>query len=97
MLIDLDLALDLANPPSERRLVGSRGFMAIGILGGDDHTYRHDLEPLFYVFLWMAICHDGASSHHAPDASRPHAWRGTKSLAVFHKKKEDMQPMEFSR
>ncbi|KAK7408557.1 hypothetical protein QQX98_009262 [Neonectria punicea] len=97
MLIDLDLALDLANPPSERRLVGSRGFMAIGILGGDHRTYRHDLESLFYVFLWMAICHDGATSHHVPDKSRLHAWRGTDFLAVFHKKKEDMQPTEFSK
>ncbi|KAK4203585.1 kinase-like domain-containing protein [Triangularia verruculosa] len=97
MLIDLDFALDLANPPSERKMVGSRGFMAIGILGGDDHTYRHDLESLFYVFLWLAICHDGATSRHVPDTSRLHAWRGADFLAVFYQKRQDMQPEEFSR
>ncbi len=97
ILIDLGFALDLTNPPSERRLVGSRGFMAIGILGGDDHTYRHDLESLFYVFLWVAICHDGATSHHVPQTSRLHAWRGSDFLAVFHQKRKDMQPMEFEK
>lgn len=97
MLIDLDMALDLTNPPSERLLVGLRGFMAIGILGGDDHTYRHDLESLFYVFLWMAICHNGATSHHVPETSRLNAWRGADFLAVFHQKRKDMQPMEFTK
>lgn len=84
ILIDLGFALDLVNLPSERRLVGSRGFMAVGILGGDDHAYRHGLVPLFYVFLWMAICHDGATSHHVPQTSRLHSWRGSDFLAVVH-------------
>ena len=50
MLIDLDLALDLVNPPSEEGLVCSEGLMAIGWLGGNDHMYRHEFESVFYFF-----------------------------------------------
>ena len=28
-------------------------FMAIEVLLGIDHTYRHDLESFFYVLLWI--------------------------------------------
>ena len=97
MLIDLDLALNLSNPPSKQKLVGLEGYMATGILGGDHRTYRHDLESVFYVFLWMAICHHGATPDRIPDKSRLYAWRGTDFLASFRSKKKDMQPMEFLR
>ncbi|KAI1358449.1 hypothetical protein F5Y08DRAFT_350831 [Xylaria arbuscula] len=76
VLIDLDSALELENGPARSgELVGSEGFMAIGILTGDAHTYRHDLESLFYVFLWVAICkdrnHDDVESlNHQPQTSR---------------------------
>ncbi|KAK8043787.1 FunK1 protein kinase [Apiospora phragmitis] len=53
VLIDLDNALDLERGPARRGR-----FMAIGILRGDPHTYRHDLESLFYVFVWIAICNN---------------------------------------
>ena len=29
--------------------------MAIEVLEGKGHTYRHDLESFFYVFVWMCI------------------------------------------
>lgn len=32
-------------------------FMAIEVLRGTDHTYRHDLESFFYVLLWMCARH----------------------------------------
>jgi hypothetical protein len=32
-------------------------FMAIEVLEGKGHTYRHDLESFFYVFVWMCIRH----------------------------------------
>ena len=54
MLIDLDLAKLL---PSKRsgawHKTGTMEFMAIQVLQGADHTYRHDLESFFYVLLWM--------------------------------------------
>jgi hypothetical protein len=30
-------------------------FMAIEVLDGQGHTYRHDLESFFYVLVWMCI------------------------------------------
>lgn len=32
---------------------GTMPFMAIGVLCGLEHAYRHDLESFFYVLLWM--------------------------------------------
>jgi len=57
VLIDFDQTLDLDNIRFAEPLVGSDGFMAIGI-SGKPHTSRHDLESLFYVFLWFAIWND---------------------------------------
>jgi hypothetical protein len=56
MLIDLDLAKRLDDKPSGARYrTGTMQFMAIGVLKGEHHTYRHDLESIFYVFLWTII------------------------------------------
>jgi hypothetical protein len=56
MLIDLDLAKELDSPRSgARHRTGTMEFMAIDVLNGKAHTYRHDLESLFYVFLWVII------------------------------------------
>ncbi|KAG9231374.1 hypothetical protein BJ875DRAFT_506723 [Amylocarpus encephaloides] len=55
-LIDLDLAKELDTMPSgARHRTGTMQFMAIEVLEGKGHTYRHDLESFFYVFLWMCI------------------------------------------
>ncbi|KND90070.1 hypothetical protein TOPH_05277 [Tolypocladium ophioglossoides CBS 100239] len=54
MLIDLDLAKERDSGPSgARQRTGTMEFMAIEVLRGTDHTYRHDLESFFYVLLWM--------------------------------------------
>jgi hypothetical protein len=55
-LIDLDLAKELDSLPSgARHRTGTMQFMAIEVLEGNGHTYRHDLESFFYVFIWMCI------------------------------------------
>lgn len=54
MLIDL-IELDVG-PEREGRFIGSRPFMAIKVLKRDLHTYCHDPESFFYVFLWAAVC-----------------------------------------
>jgi serine/threonine protein kinase len=55
-LIDLDLAKELDSMPSEaRHRTGTMQFMAIEVLDGKGHTYRHDLESFFYVFVWICI------------------------------------------
>ncbi len=54
MLIDLDLAKVLGSGRSgARHQTGTMEFMAIEVLHGIDHTYRHDLESFFYVLLWI--------------------------------------------
>ncbi|KAI1655018.1 hypothetical protein F4813DRAFT_392009 [Daldinia decipiens] len=55
-LIDLDLAKELDAVPSRAsHRTGTMRFMAIEVLEGKGHTYRHDLESFFYVFIWMCI------------------------------------------
>ncbi|KAI9707092.1 MAG: hypothetical protein M1836_000052 [Candelina mexicana] len=58
VLLDFNFVLDHDNVRPIEPMVGSDGFMAIGILSEQRHTYRHDLESLFYVFLWIAIAND---------------------------------------
>ena len=54
MLIDLDLAKVLGSGRSgARHQTGTMEFMAIQVLQGVDHTYRHDLESFFYVLIWL--------------------------------------------
>ncbi|PHH87414.1 hypothetical protein CDD83_8906 [Cordyceps sp. RAO-2017] len=54
MLIDLDLAKALGSGRSGARCrTGTMKFMAIEVLQGISHTYRHDLESFFYVLLWL--------------------------------------------
>ncbi|KAL2887390.1 hypothetical protein HOO65_050511 [Ceratocystis lukuohia] len=56
ILIDLDSSIDLTEESgTERRIIGTKPFMAIGVLKAEDHTYRHDLESFLYVFLWTII------------------------------------------
>ncbi|CAK7274789.1 hypothetical protein SEPCBS57363_006341 [Sporothrix epigloea] len=80
MLIDLDLAMVLGSGRSEARsLTGTIQFMAIEILRGADHTYRHDLESFFYVLLWMCArqsWHNGfpTQNEKAPRASCLRRW-----------------------
>jgi hypothetical protein len=38
-------------PSGARHRTGTMQFMAIEVLEGKGHTYRHDLESFFYVFV----------------------------------------------
>ncbi|KAF3484188.1 uncharacterized protein GIQ15_03512 [Arthroderma uncinatum] len=54
MLIDLDLAKEMSSGQGgARHQTGTMEFMAIEVLRGIDHTYRHDLESFLYVFIWQ--------------------------------------------
>ncbi|PNP76066.1 hypothetical protein FNYG_10624 [Fusarium nygamai] len=60
ILIAFDTAMDVEIEPEKPYwLDGSKTFMAIDLSRGSDdrvlHTYRHDLESFFYVFLFIAI------------------------------------------
>ncbi|KAL0631072.1 hypothetical protein Q9L58_010069 [Maublancomyces gigas] len=58
-LIDLDMAIETAclTPSTAPHRTGTREFMAIEVLNGDalTHTYRHDIESFFYVFVWICV------------------------------------------
>jgi hypothetical protein len=65
-LIDLDLAIDEQREAASeaRGKTGTRAFMAIGALLGEQHSFMHDLESFFWVLFWICIHYDG------PDRSR---------------------------
>jgi hypothetical protein len=52
---------------------GPEEFMAIEVLEGRAHTYRHDLESFFYVFLWVVIRYS-QESHNLANTNRLRHW-----------------------
>jgi serine/threonine protein kinase len=60
-LIDLDHAIRLVEhkPSKGARKTGTGVFMAIQVLMGEHHTFKHDLESFFWVLFWLGIHWDG--------------------------------------
>lgn len=58
-VIDLDLAIEISatKPSGAPHRTGTTEFMAIDVLRAQRHTFRHDLESFFYVFLWICVTH----------------------------------------
>lgn len=55
-LIDFDVATsieDMQNLGTERLQVGTREFMALGVLLGEPRSFMHDLESFFWVLVWI--------------------------------------------
>ncbi|KAL2015346.1 hypothetical protein VTK56DRAFT_5778 [Thermocarpiscus australiensis] len=54
-LIDLDLAIGEKRDGTSgaRGKTGTRAFMAIGALLGEQHSFMHDLESFFLVLFWI--------------------------------------------
>ncbi|RBA11773.1 hypothetical protein FPRO05_14255 [Fusarium proliferatum] len=65
-LIDLDPTIKQSREAvsGARGKTGTRAFMAIGALLGEQHSFMHDLESFFWVLFWICIHYDG------PDKSR---------------------------
>ncbi|KAK1657764.1 hypothetical protein BDP55DRAFT_698805 [Colletotrichum godetiae] len=59
-LIDLDLAIREPREGSSgaKGKTGTRAFMAIGALLGEQHSFMHDLESFFWVLFWICIHYD---------------------------------------
>lgn len=59
-LIDLDLAIkeQRERPSGAKGKTGTRAFMAIGLLLGENHSFIHDLESFFWVLFWICIHYD---------------------------------------
>ncbi|EWC48669.1 hypothetical protein DRE_01891 [Drechslerella stenobrocha 248] len=64
-LIDLDHAIRLQRDGTSgaQGKAGTRAFMAIGALLGEQHSFMHDLESIFWVLFWICI-HYGAPGEH---------------------------------
>ncbi|KAI0976761.1 hypothetical protein F4678DRAFT_468899 [Xylaria arbuscula] len=60
-LIDLDLAIETnrLQASGAKEKTGTRAFMAIGVLSGDDHSFMDDLESFFWILFWICIHYDG--------------------------------------
>ncbi|KAB5513466.1 hypothetical protein GE09DRAFT_1013846 [Coniochaeta sp. 2T2.1] len=60
-LIDLDLAVkeQRVGASGAKGKTGTRAFMAIGALLGEQHSFMHDLESFFWVLFWICIHCDG--------------------------------------
>jgi len=60
-LIDLDLAIkaERVGVSGAKGKTGTRAFMAIGALLGEQHSFMHDLESFFWVLFWICIHCDG--------------------------------------
>ena len=71
ILIDPDSARELAEEGTKFDVTGTRQFMAIGVLKSERHTYRHELESFFYVFLWTVITNH---TEKLPETSRLRKW-----------------------
>jgi len=56
-LIDLDLAIEIDRKEASgaQSKTGTKVFMAIGALYGEDHSFIHDLESFFWVLFWVCI------------------------------------------
>ncbi|KAE9568915.1 hypothetical protein CGCF415_v014078 [Colletotrichum fructicola] len=59
-LIDLDLAIreQREGASGSKGKTGTRAFMAIGALLGEQHSFMHDLESFFWVLFWICIHYD---------------------------------------
>jgi hypothetical protein len=95
-LIDLDLAKELNGGPSEaRHRTGTMEFMAIEVLEGRSHTYRHDLESLFYVFLWVIISHPQEAGLGLPKTSQLRDWYRGSYIQIANTKRGHMDKKAF--
>ncbi|CAH0019548.1 unnamed protein product [Clonostachys rhizophaga] len=56
-LIDLDLAIieERVSASGAKGKTGTRAFMAIGALLGEQHSFMHDRESFFWVLFWTCI------------------------------------------
>ncbi|KAH7137548.1 hypothetical protein EDB81DRAFT_70458 [Dactylonectria macrodidyma] len=59
--IDLDLSVkeQRDGPSGAKGKTGTRAFMAIGVLLGEQHSFMHDLESFFWVLFWICIHYNG--------------------------------------
>lgn len=94
-LIDLDSGIEFDQEfDREFGITGTRPFMGIGLLRGEPHTYRHDLESFLYVFLWVVLCNH---QENPPESSKLRQWSRGDWGELAACKARDMSKQGFSR
>jgi len=90
-LIDLDLAIKIdrdsaSGAPSK---TGTKVFMAIGALYGEEHNYMHDLESFFWVLFWVCVHWNGPGRSRSKTKYDSWNYKSTEELAEIKKGKVD--------
>jgi len=82
-LIDLDLAIEIDREEASGALskTGTKVFMAIGVLYGEDHSFIHDLESFFWVLFWVCVHWNGPSQARSKSEYESWNYESTKGLA----------------
>lgn len=78
VLIDLDLAKEKDSDSDTSRAphrTGTLEFMAIEVLKGMPHTWRHDLESFFYVLIWICIIGGKPKPGGVPELLQMWSWK----------------------
>jgi Fungal protein kinase len=101
MLIDLDLATVQGERAGGRHRTGTMEFMAIEVLRGADHTYRHDLESFFYVLLWICARRSWETEYYFKLKAKPaksvlREWYGSSFENVARSKEYRMRSRRFN-
>ncbi|KAG8664855.1 uncharacterized protein FPOAC1_013635 [Fusarium poae] len=83
-LIDLDLAIKESREAASgaKGKTGTRAFMAIGALLGEQHSFMHDLESFFWVLFWICIHYDGPNKPKAVPRFDKWNFMDTEELAI---------------
>ncbi|KUI73954.1 hypothetical protein VM1G_09464 [Cytospora mali] len=84
-LIDLDYSIQEAQllASGARDRTGTKAFMAIGVLRGEQHSFMHDLESFFWVLFWICIHYDGLGRGRVVDEFDKWKYVAMKPLAVI--------------
>lgn len=92
-VIDLDLAIAISatEPSGAPHRTGTTEFMAIDVLRAKRHTFRHDLESFFYVFLRICVTYPLAEEKWNPLAR----WATGDMLDVAEVKEKHMRRAVF--
>ncbi|CAK7566897.1 MAG: hypothetical protein SEPTF4163_004851 [Sporothrix epigloea] len=84
-LIDLDHSIreDRHAASGAVNKTGTRAFMAIGVLQGEQHNFMHDLESFFWVLFWICIHYDAAGKANRREAFDAWNYEGDQSLITI--------------
>ena len=82
-LIDLDLAVktDREKASGAPSKTGTKVFMAIGALYGEEHSFMHDLESFFWVLFWLCVHWNGPGQERTKTEYESWNFEPTKKLA----------------